>query len=462
MAFENIILSAIDWVIAITTDPLFLFKFITHWGWLILLFPFLWMAHVSYVQRQIGKDRSTWKHILLAIDVPKNNETGPKAVENIFAHLAGAHGSADIQEIHLQGRTQRWFSFEIVSIEGFVQFIIWTEVTYRSLIESAIYAQYPEAEITEVEDYTKVVPSNYPNDEWDLWGADFKLVLPYFYPIKSYTEYEDGLAGVFHDPMTALVETMSRMGPGEQLWMQTLIKPIGISWKEGGQDLINELAGRPKEKKKPGPMSHIAALPGQIVNEIWVHGFAGEGWASAEVKEEKEMPSKLLHLTTGEKSTIEAIENKLAKIGFGVKIRIIYIGKKGYFKKSNAVQSIVGSIKQFNTEDRNSIIPDMKLTAVTAHYFFTEQRKNWRKNRLIARYKSRSMWAGTPEYVLNTEELATIWHFPVTVARQPMLSQTASKKSEAPSVLPTDVVNPFKAGKAHEAVKSEPPANLPT
>lgn len=459
MGIETGMVDFYEFFIRLATDRFFLIDFMRLWGWAIFIWPVGWMSHEAYVQSRIGKNRSKWEHILLAIDVPKNNETGPKAMENFFAHLAGAHGTADIEEIHFEGSTQKWFSFEIVSIEGFVQYIIWTEKGYRNLLEAAIYAQYPEAEITEVEDYTKEVPSNYPNDEWDVWGADFKMVQQYHYPIKSYVEYEDGLAGVFHDPMTALIETMSRMGPGEQLWMQILIKPIGIGWKKEGYELVRELAGKPKPKPKGTIASKIGDIPANILDTVITHGFGGAPITAEEKK--SDMPSMLLHLTAGEKGTIEGIERKLSKIGFGVKIRILYVGKKGYFKKSNAVQAIVGSIKQFNTEDSNAIIPDMKLTAVTAHYFFTDQRKNWRKNRLVQRYKARSIWAGTPEYVLNQEELATIWHFPVTVNRQPMLSQTAAKKSEAPATLPTEVQNPFK-GVEHDSAKSEAPPNLPT
>lgn len=410
-------------------SPQFLDDFYTKWLWLVLFFPLAWMGKHLHHETRVHADRHKWKHILLAIDVPKDNERPLRAVENFFAHLAGAHASQDLEEIHFHGVTQRWFSFEIVSIEGYVQFIIWTEKGFRNLIEAAIYAQYPDAEITEVEDYTKEVPSNYPHPEWDVWGADFKLVNSQYYPIRTYKEFEDMRTGEYLDPMHAFLETMSRMGPGEQLWFQLLVKPIGIEWKHGGEAIINKIAGREAKHPEPGMMSQVASVPGNLASALG-DAIMGGGEHHAEKKNEG-MP-QIMRLSPRERERLEAVERKLSKIGFNCKIRILYVGKKPNFSKAKAVNSIVGAIKQINTDDMNAIIPDMKKTAVTAHYVLTDMRKNWRKERLVSWYKSRSIWGGTPEYVLNIEELATIWHFPI-LSRTPSLKKTQFKKFEPPS-----------------------------
>ena len=97
----------------------------------------------------------------------------------------------DLAEKYYKGHYQRWFSFEIVSIDGYIQFIIRTEKKFRDLVESAIYAQYPEAEITEVDDYTKGFPDTFPNDTHDLWGTEWTLVEDNEYPIRTYQDFED-------------------------------------------------------------------------------------------------------------------------------------------------------------------------------------------------------------------------------------------------------------------------------
>ncbi|GAI18321.1 unnamed protein product, partial [marine sediment metagenome] len=60
----------------------------------------------------------------------------------------------------------------------------------RDSAESAIYSQYPEAEISIADDYTKYIPQDIPNKDWDLWGSDYKLLKENPYPIKTYLKFE--------------------------------------------------------------------------------------------------------------------------------------------------------------------------------------------------------------------------------------------------------------------------------
>src|SRR3990167_6982892 len=101
-----------------TVDPLltswrlFAFFFI-HGGWAPILAAILyglWSGWLFYIHHKYDHKRP-W--VLLAIDVPKDNEQTPKAIESIFAHLAGAHGSLTKSEIYWAGVTQDWFSLEL-------------------------------------------------------------------------------------------------------------------------------------------------------------------------------------------------------------------------------------------------------------------------------------------------------------------------------------------------------------
>jgi hypothetical protein len=44
--------------------------------------------------------------------------------------------------------------------------------------------------------------------------------------------------------------------------------------------------------------------------------------------------------------------------------------------------------------------------------------------------------AGKPSFILNTEELATLYHFPGQVAATPSFKRISSTKAEAPTNLP--------------------------
>jgi len=102
-----------------------------------------------WVQSRQIKFNQGIRYVLLAIDVPRMNEQTPQAVEQVFGQLAGAYSGLDQIEKYWVGKTQAVFSFELVSIGGYVQFLVHTPTKYRDLIEAAVYSQYPDAEIVE-------------------------------------------------------------------------------------------------------------------------------------------------------------------------------------------------------------------------------------------------------------------------------------------------------------------------
>lgn len=376
-----------------------------------------------------------FKWVYLAIDVPKENLQSPRAVENIFAHLAGGHGTMDLAEKYWEGEYQRWFSFEIVSIEGYIQFIIRTEAKLRDLVESAIYAQYPEAMITEVDDYVSGIPDDYPNETHDVWGTEWTLVTNQYYPIRTYKDFEDSSAeDIFKDPMAALLESFSRIGRGEQIWFQILVKPMGQSWKKGGFELAKQLLG--KEVKKPQTWLHkLSDIPISILKVV-AEAFGTEFTMDGNGKDDG-VNFGMFALTPGERTTIEGIERKVSKVGFRCKIRAVYVAEKQYFNKAHVMYGLVGAIKQFADEGSNALKPDYAKTGTSAHYIFKEARLNTRKTNIMSGYKSRSTWLGGSEFILNTEELATLWHFPLSTVKTPQVSATEAKVGQPPAYLPT-------------------------
>ena len=141
---------------------------------------------------------------------------------------------------------------------------------------------------------------------------------------------------------------------------------------------------------------------------------------------------------------MEAIEHKAAKIGFKTKIRAVYIARKDVFLKARGPYGLVGSIKQVNTEDLNSLKPDYKKVGTKTKYIWTTTRTNWRRVKIMRAYKARSNWRGFHGYVLNTEELATLWHFPVAEAvKAPLVKKAESKRGEPPIELPVEFPREF-------------------
>ncbi len=425
--------------------PILLKQMLLTVGWIPVAIVLLWgfkELWLFYIQSQWG---ATQKHVFLAIDIPRGNEQSPKAVENMFSYLAGAHGSINLIEKYWEGKYQLSFSFEIVSIEGYTQFLVRTPAQYRDLVESAIYAQYPDAEITEVNDYTEGMPTKFPDDEYDVWGAEFIQVKNPAYPIKTYKEFEHQMGDpkvVFRDPMASLMDLTSSLKKGEQLWYQIILVPTDFKWPEMGDKEISKILNE-KVKSKRNIADWI------IDSVMGVLNVFSEGvyrlWGDTESKENKEEDDslKMMNLKPKEKKQVEAIQEKVSKLGFETKIRFVYIAKKDVINKPKVVNGFVGYIKQLASLDLNNLKPDMDITATSTAYFFKEKRLNRRKNSIVQNYINRDSSAGRNRGLLNIEELATMWHFPVeSVVRAPLIQKAARRKAEPPMSLPIAAETP--------------------
>lgn len=412
----------------------------SHGGWLIFIPVFIWGGWELWLNYIRNKFSEKQKYILLAIDVPKENEQSPKAVEQIFAHISGIQKGGNLKERYLQGYTQLGISLELVSIEGYVQFLIRTPEKFRDLVEAAFYAQYPNAEITEVEDYTKHFKPQFPNEEYDLWGSEIKLTNKQCYPIKTYPLFEHTLSQVFFDPMASILEAFSRLGRGEQVWLQIVIEPAhDEDWREDGLHVIKKLIGA-KVHSKNGA-ADLLWLPLNVAHGLYESAVASiitpTGFGESAAHDDNGPASQMMHLPPNERSVVEQVGIKLSKMGYTSKIRLLYIGKHDVFNKDR-ISGFVGALKQYNTLDLNGFTVDKK-TKTQVDYFFVQRRNAWRKWRILWGYKNRSLKRGRNHYVLNVEELASLYHFPVTtVVKAPRVQKTESRRSEPPTALPVE------------------------
>ncbi len=408
---------------------------------------------IAYVRGQYRRKR---KYILLAIDIPKNNEQTPLAVEHIFSHLAGAHQQPGKFDRWWGGEINDSFSLEIISIGGYIQFIIHTLAKFRDLVEATIYAQYPDAEITEVEDYTKRWNIKFPNDQYNLFSMEIKLAKDDIFPIITYKNFEDSISQEIKDPMASLLEAMSRIGPGEEIWVQYVITPANNDWGDKAKTKLRKMVGKPAESKKD-IIQKTFELSNYLVDSVI------SAPAATKTEKKAEHPSLVQYLTPGEKDVVAAVEHKITKIGFHTKIRYIYLAEKTKFVKERGIQGLFGSFKQFSDLGLNAFKPDKKKTTGGV-VLFKKQRIIDRQNKCLYRYKSRGHWLepGYYGFILNTEELATLWHFPIMTVKTPAVKKAESKRSEPPMSLPIErSERPTLIIDRGGKVKAEPPPTLP-
>jgi hypothetical protein len=392
---------------------------------LIYVFVLLW---VRYVQL---KYISKLKSFLFEIKIPKDIQKSPLAMEIVLAAMQ-ASGAATYTEAYLDGKVRGWFSLELVSIEGQIHFYIWSsEPKFKKILEAQIYAQYPTVEIYEIppeKDYTKLF--SFDEAKHIIWGLQFKLMKPDVYPIKTYVDYamdKDQKDEYRIDPMTAVLEFLGSAGKGNQIWMQILIKMNSSG--EGLKD--HRLREKPDWKK-------IAEKEIEAIRE------------KATPEPKGDFPG-FPNPTKGQIETINAIERSLSKISFDTMIRGFYLANKENFNPAY-ISGYIGAMRQYNSlslnglkmkawtdvsdnyKDWSTIFPFLKPLIARRKMKLTKEMYNAYRLRSFF-YPPYQNYKQNP-FVLNTEELATIYHFPGNVSATPTLPKIASKKSEPPANLP--------------------------
>jgi len=388
----------------------------------LILIGIFWNVWIQYIHRHFLYSQET---VLLEIKLPREVTKTPYAMERVLTAMFQKGGPKHLFEAFWKGVVSPWFSLEIVSLGGNVHMFIWTEKKFRNLIEAQLYSQYPGIEVYETEyDYAKAVTSD-PN-EFEMWGGQFKLTESHAYPIQTYVDLGMDKPGQKEeekdDPLSTILEIFGSIQKHEQIWMQILIE---ANKKE------NFLFGRLKTKSdwKEDVKKEIE----NVRSSIKVTSKDPNGNPITENKP----------LTEAEGQTIKAMQRTLDKFPFNTCIRAGYIAEKGYFDPSN-ISGLISTLRQVSSNNRNGFSVSWTTNFDYPWQDFLDTRKKGNERIFLDAYRRRSYFHEPYKhfkqqpYVLTTEELATLFHIPGTVASTPMLQRVMSQKAEAPTNLPSE------------------------
>ena len=425
-----------------------MWRIVKDWWWLPI--PFLLIKPFSYLWLWWLGDRWLKKEvrmILLEIKPPKEVLTPIKAMETVFAGLWHLYEPPSPREKWLDGKQQLSMSLEIASLGGQPHFYVRIPDAVRDRVESNIYSQYPDIEIQEVEDYTKFVPRDIPNKKWNMWGCDYVMLKDDVYPIRTYSQFfeenpETSKEEKRIDPMSMLLEGMAKFKPKEQLWVQIVITPVlpGVEsdYEKRGRALADKLLNRPGPKPAGKPIIQEAI-------EVFVGSLMNKGPAEEKEKAEELIPAEM-KLSPGERDVVAAIERKISKAAFKCNIRFIHLGEKeDYFGGKKTIP--MSFFDQFTTINLNGLKPwsDTITKKYTVWFWFLDARRTYiRKRNMFRNYVNRfsplfPRDSGKSRFILNTEELASLFHFPGRMATgAPSMSRVEAKRGEAPADLPVE------------------------
>jgi hypothetical protein len=335
---------------------------------------------------------ATEDYSLLMLEVPRTNDKKELAAEQMLAALHGILRTK--RELKLSGTLQEHISLEVAAIGQRLRFYIWTPKHLQAFVEGQVYAQYPTVQIFEQEeDYAERKLHQTVIHTTDLSLTDDETL-----PIKTFPSFEV-------DPLAAITATLAKLDKeDEELWIQILARPVHDDWHRKGARMVQRI-------KRGGGLFG----PG-TANAM---GYAGEAIAAL-IRPPTAGEGKEPELSERDKSRVSAIQEKSNKLGYQVKIRLLYAGHDQHTAKLR-LQALVGAFKQYNTTNLNG---------------FTTKSASFNREKQLE-YQARFFIENG--YILNIEELASLFHLPHTTVETPNIVWATTKTAEPPPNVPIQV-----------------------
>jgi len=373
------------------------------WIFSLLLQWYVWvplaalLLYLAWRNNRQAETIEATEHVLLTLEIPRANDKKELAAEQMFASLHGI--LRDRRELRMSGGLQEHISFEIAAIDKLIRFYVWVPRHLQNFVEGQIYAQYPTVQIHALdEDYT--------NREFQhsvVYTSELTLTDNEVLPIKTFQSFEV-------DPLAGITATLAKLeDTSEEVWVQVLARPIADDWHKRSSSFARRIkSGSANLDLFSGGGKYFL----QVIEALWKppEQTASGGVAAPELSER-------------DKTRISEIENKSIKLGYQVKIRIAYLGENQAIAKQR-MQALVGTFKQFNSTNLNGF-------KVSGSSFKREELEKYRARFFIDR-----------GYILNIEELASVFHLPHTNVETPNIVWASNKTAEPPAKLPVITGDP--------------------
>lgn len=328
--------------------------------------------------------------LVMQILVPRENDRTPLAAEQMFASIHGILGDS-IKSFDI-------VSFEIASSgEDGIKFFVVIPQHLAKFVEGQIYAQYPNADIRYVPDYTQK-----KNSDMKLFvtTGEVELEKDFIFPIKTFRNFEV-------DPLAAITGAISDLKIGQYAWIQIIVRPVSNYWQSSSKKYITAI----REGKNPygeSFLDKVAAILSDIGSNLSNMGSESEPQRKEVVK-----------LEPGQEEELSEIENKMLKLGFEFGIRVVTKAPT-QVESEQILRDIVASFKQFTTAHLNTFIHSVPTKTGREIY-----------NDYVKRHLSSEVVD-----ILNIEELASLYHMPNISVETPNIAWSRSKKLEPPMNIP--------------------------
>lgn len=370
---------------------------------------FLLIAVLRSYVRTFGRAAASMKMVILKVSVPKEGKKGEEdggsqkiqemisVMETIFATIGSLRAERGFNA-WLYGRHDH-YGFEVVFYKQKIRFFAAVPAFHRAFLEEQIHAQFPDASIDEEADYNIFAPTGI------ILGSYLKLRRQNCFPVKTYQKLES-------DPLNSLTNALAKLNDDEGAAIQILARSAKASWREEGLRIAREMQQGKRLNQVGGSSSGIGKAAAGIGKDVASMAFG---------MKPKEEQKEAYRLSPLEEEMVKGLEQKASKAGLDVNIRVV-VSSPTAPRAQQALNNILQAFGQYSIyEYGNSFIKAMsggqtKLVNDFIYRGFNERMR----------------------IVLNSEELASIYHFPLPTTETPKIEWLLARTALPPSNLPSE------------------------
>jgi hypothetical protein len=358
------------------------------------------------VFRRLGVARRAFGMKVLMVRVPKEmrkEDAGAEksqqqiqeligAMETVFSTV-GAQKAPKGMGTWLFGRSDT-IAFEIVAHQEKISFYVSVPAKHQAFIEEQIHAQYPNAQIDEVPDYNIFSPTGV------ILGSYLTFRRASYFPIKTYRKQET-------DGLNSLTNALAKVEAQDGLAIQYVIRSARSDWRREGLRIARAM----QQGKKLSQVESGGGVLKGIQKEL-------KGFASSVPKGGESKPQDTYRLSPLEDEMVKGLEEKASKAGLDVNVRIV-VSSKTPERAQRFLNDVLSAYGQYNIyEFGNSFAKKMPSfqTSLVRHFIYRSFDEAYR-------------------IVLNAEEMASVFHFPLPVTETPKINWLLARKALPPSNL---------------------------
>ncbi len=369
------------------------------------------VAAFFIIKKRLRSEKSlphALQKVLLLVTVPKESEMGEDSeqmhtvqgiqdmlneAEAWFSVLGGMRAQRGMGAA-VAGRNDH-FALEIVATQGLISFYVAVPRYLREYMEQQIHAQYPRANIDLVDDFNVFTPTSV------VVATTLEFKKEYIFPIRTYRQLEV-------DPLQSLTNVLSKVPVGESAIIQYVARSAKAPWHDFGARVARDLHNGKSLKEAIGYSGARALLM-----EVFRTFFP---------KKESETEFAKAHTPSARDEEIaKSIEEKTSKAGMDVNIRII-VSAQSRERAQAHLTNIVDAFSQYNMYE----------------YGNGFSRRDRRNTDLIVNDYIYRRFNEKHSMLLNAEEMASVYHFPLPITETPNIRWLSSRKAPAPVNMPTE------------------------